>query len=162
MFEYCRHGLQKGRKHFFYGGAEGIAELLKAKLTEQFPNLIVAGTYCPPFRKLTDEEEEDVKRRIEESGAEMVWVGLGAPKQDIWMAEHVGKINVPLMVAVGAAFNYLTGLQSRAPLWVQKIGMEWLYRMLTQGRRVIFRNAKSLPFLVWNFSKHTIARRLGL
>ncbi|MCM0081383.1 WecB/TagA/CpsF family glycosyltransferase [Geomonas sp. Red32] len=161
LLSYLRHAAPLGRRHFLYGGAPGIAELMKEKLTAEIPGLRVVGTYCPPFRPLTEEEEGEVKRMIEESGAEVIWVGLGAPKQDIWMAEHVGRIQVPLMLGVGAAFDYLSGTKKRAPLIVQRLGMEWLHRMCTQGGRIFWRNAKSLPLSFYSVVKEVVRVRVG-
>jgi N-acetylglucosaminyldiphosphoundecaprenol N-acetyl-beta-D-mannosaminyltransferase len=142
MLEYCRHGITKRLKHFFYGGADDVSDQAKRKLEQKIPGLEVVGTLSPPFRSLTGEEELEVKEKIEQSGADVLWLGLGAPKQDLWMEEHVGKINVPLMIGVGAAFDFHSGKQKRAPMFIRKMGMEWFYRMTTGGRRVFLRNAK--------------------
>ena len=131
-------------------------------LREKMPDLLVAGTYSPPFRPLAREEEMEVKNRIEESGADILWVGLGAPKQEKWMAEHIEKISVPLMLGVGAAFDFHSGNRKWAPAWIRKIGMEWFYRMLTGGRRVFFRNAKFESAFTCLIIKQAIAERLNL
>lgn len=162
MLKYCQYGVKKGRRHFFYGGAKGVAERMKEKLCEQIPGLKVVGTYCPPFRPLTVEEEVDVKERVEQSGANVLWVGIGAPKQEKWMADHLGKIHVPLMLGVGAAFDFHSGNKKRAPVWIQKIGLEWMYRMFTGGRRIFIRNAKYDPMFAWMILKQAISKRLGL
>jgi N-acetylglucosaminyldiphosphoundecaprenol N-acetyl-beta-D-mannosaminyltransferase len=142
MLEYCRHSVKKGRKHFLYGGPQGVAELLAADLKQQFPGIKIAGLYSPPFRPLTPKEEMEVKSRIEASQADVLWIGLGAPKQERWMAAHIGQINVPLMLGVGAAFDFHSGKRKRAPGFVQKVGLEWLYCTLTGGRKIFFRNMK--------------------
>ena len=142
MIDYCRHGVSSGIKHFFYGGAEGVAGKMVENLKIAIPGLDVTGVFSPPFRLLTSEEELEVKNMIESSGADVVWVGLGAPKQEKWMAEHLGKINVPLMMGVGAAFDFHSGTRKRAPLFIRKLGFEWLYRMFTGGKRVFLRNMK--------------------
>lgn len=162
MLSYCRHGVALGRRHFFYGGAPDIAELMKEMLLALVPGLQIVGTFSPPFRPLLPEEEQEVKRLIEDSKADLVWVGLGAPKQDFWMAEHAGNLDVPLMLGVGAAFNYLSGTTKRAPIMLQKMGMEWLYRMCTQGRRIFWRNAHSLPFFCFSMLKEVLKVRFGL
>ncbi|MBW2167297.1 MAG: WecB/TagA/CpsF family glycosyltransferase, partial [Deltaproteobacteria bacterium] len=153
-------GVSKGRKHFFYGGDNGVPERLSQSLKEKIPGLNVVGTFSPPFRSLTDVEVNNVKRMIEESGAEVLWVGLGAPKQEQWMAEHLGKIRVPLMLGVGAAFDFHSGNRKWAPLWIRKIGMEWIYRMVTGGKRVFLRNIKSDTLIIWILLKEVISRRL--
>ena len=158
MLAYCEHGLAQGRRHFFYGGAEGVAPRLKDKLQQQFPGIEVAGTYSPPFRPLTGAEEADVKRRIEDSGAEVLWVGLGAPKQEYWMADHVGRINVPLMLGVGAAFDFHSGHRKWAPAWIRKAGLEWVYRMATGGRRILIRNAKYDTWFLLMVLKQALTR----
>ncbi len=136
MLATCEASLEHGYKHFFYGGADGVAELLRDKLTERFPGLQVAGVYCPPFRPLTDEEDTHVCDLINKSGADIVWVGLSTPKQERWMAAHTGKIDAPVMVGVGAAFDFHAGLKSQAPRWMQRSGLEWLYRLMTEPRRL--------------------------
>lgn len=160
MMGYLAHGLAKGRRHFFYGGAPGVAAAMQARMVRLLPGLEVVGTYSPPFRPLLPAEEEEVKLLIEQSGAEVLWVGLGAPKQDLWMAEHAGKIDVPLMLGVGAAFDYLSGAKKRAPLIVQRLGMEWLHRMFTQGGRLFWRNSRSLPIFAFALFREVIRVRL--
>jgi N-acetylglucosaminyldiphosphoundecaprenol N-acetyl-beta-D-mannosaminyltransferase len=136
----CKHGVAKGYRHFFYGGAEGVAERLAEVLARRYPGIEVVGYYSPPFRPLTDKEEEEIKHKIESARPHLLWVGLGGPKQEFWMAQHVGKINVPVMLAVGAAFDFHSCTVPWAPKWVRKIGMEWIYRAMTGGRRVLLRN----------------------
>ncbi len=142
MLDYCRHGLAAGRRHFFYGGAEGVATELASRLRERFPGLEVAGTFAPPFRPLTLAEQADVRRRIETARPDVLWVGLGAPKQERWMAEHVGRVGAPLMLGVGAAFDFHSGHRRWAPRWVRRLGLEWAYRGVTGGTRVLLRNAE--------------------
>jgi N-acetylglucosaminyldiphosphoundecaprenol N-acetyl-beta-D-mannosaminyltransferase len=149
LLELCRHGVAKGYRHFFYGGAEGVADRLAQRLTAMFPGLRVAGTYTPPFRALSEPEEQDVARMIEQSGASVLWVALGAPRQELWVAEHCGRINVPLMLAVGAAFDFHSGNRKWAPRWIRAVGAEWIYRMLTGGRRVFMRNLVNESQFTW-------------
>jgi N-acetylglucosaminyldiphosphoundecaprenol N-acetyl-beta-D-mannosaminyltransferase len=141
----CAQGVAKGYRHFFYGGAEGVAERLAEVLMQRYPGLQVAGCYSPPFRPLGDTEEEEIRHRIESARPHLLWVGLGGPKQEFWIAQHVGKINVPVMLAVGAAFDFHTGAVPWAPKWIRKIGMEWFYRTVTGGRRVWRRNMWCVP-----------------
>lgn len=136
MLATCEESLKTGYKHFFYGGASHVPSLLKEKLTERFPGLQVVGTYSPPFRPLTEEEDKEVCQMIDESGADIVWIGLSTPKQELWMAAHLGKIKAPVMVGVGAAFDFHAGLKTQAPKWMQKSGMEWFYRLMTEPRRL--------------------------
>lgn len=158
MLEYCKYAVSNGRKHFFYGGEKGVAELLSDRLKKKIPGLKVVGTYSPPFKPLTDKEENDVKNMIEQSGAEVLWVGLGAPKQERWIAEHCGKIDVPLMLGVGAAFDFHSGNRKWAPAWIRKLGIEWIYRMVTGGKRMIFRNMKYDFLIIWMLIKQLLLR----
>lgn len=148
MLAVCEKSAQTGYKHFFYGGAEGVPELLKQKLVERFPHLQVVGCYSPPFRQLTPEEDRDIMRMIDESGADIVWVGLSTPKQERWMDAHLGKIQAPVMVGVGAAFDFHAGLKSQAPAWMQRSGLEWFYRLVTEPRRLAKRYLINNPIFV--------------
>jgi N-acetylglucosaminyldiphosphoundecaprenol N-acetyl-beta-D-mannosaminyltransferase len=142
MLDACQYGLAKGWRHFFYGGAEGVAEKLAWRLGERFPGLQVAGTWCPPFRSLTPEEEASARQTIEDARPDLLWVGLGGPKQEFWIAQHLGRINVPVMLAVGAAFDFHSGNRAWAPPWIRQIGMEWAYRAATGGRKTFLRNVR--------------------
>ena len=157
ILDVCRFGIDKNFKHFFYGGAEGVTDKLAGKMTAQFPGLQVAGCYCPPFRPLTDEEDKQVVKMINESKADIVWVGLGAPKQEKWMFDHLGKIDAPVMMGVGAAFDFHSGNRKWAPAWIRKIGCEWIYRMFTGGKRVFWRNLKHESLFVYLIIKQRIS-----
>lgn len=132
----CERFLTTGARHFFYGGAEGVADLLARRLSERYPGLALAGTYSPPFRPLTEDEDVAVIRRIDDSEADIVWVGLSTPKQERWMAAHVGQVAAPVLIGVGAAFDFHAGLKKQAPRWMQRAGLEWLYRLLQEPRRL--------------------------
>ncbi len=106
---------RKGYRQFYYGGNEGVADLLKKTLEERYPGLQVVGTHTPPFRALTADEDEAVVRKINEARPDIVWVGLSTPKQEYWMADHVNRIDVPVMIGIGAAFDFLSGLKPQAP-----------------------------------------------
>lgn len=134
-------------RHFFYGGAEGVADKLAYTLEEKY-GVRVAGTYCPPFRPLTPEEDAEVISIINQSNADILWVGLSTPKQEKWMYEHRDKLQVPVMLSVGAAFDFLAGLKPRAPSWMQESGFEWLYRLVNEPRRLWRRVlTKGVPFI---------------
>ena len=161
MLEYCRHGVENDLRHFFYGGADGVADRLAAKLHLQIPGIRIVGTYSPPFKPLTQEEDQAIKNRIEQSKADVLWLGLGAPKQERWMAEHVGKINVPLMLGVGAAFDFHSGNQKWAPTWIRKLGLEWLYRAILEPRRIAPR-AKETSVFVVRVQAFWVKRKFGI
>ncbi|MBM3333154.1 WecB/TagA/CpsF family glycosyltransferase [Candidatus Sumerlaeota bacterium] len=143
----CEYGLERGYRHFFYGGGPGVAERLAGVLSQRYPGLRVVGYHSPPFRPLCDKEEREIKERIEAARPHLLWVGLGGPKQEFWMAEHVGKIDVPVMLGVGAAFDFHSGAASWAPRWIRTVGMEWAYRTLTGGKRVFLRNIRCVSLV---------------
>ncbi len=138
MLKYLAQAEQLGQTVFFYGSTESTLELLRANLMRQFPKLRIGGRYSPPFRPLTIQEDEEVVDMINRSGANVVFVGLGCPKQEKWMAEHRGRIQA-VMIGVGAAFDYHSGVIKRAPLWWQRNGLEWLYRLGSEPRRLFKR-----------------------
>jgi len=140
-------GLPFRWRHFFYGGAPETPELLVEKLKERFPELIVAGTYSPPFRELTMEEEEEIVRMIKKASPDILWVGISTPKQEHWMAKFVHKLNVPVLIGVGAAFDFLSGRKKQAPLWMQKNGVEWFFRLITEPRR-LWKRYVQMPLFV--------------
>lgn len=132
----CAASVGTGLRHFFYGGAPGVPEHLAARMAEAFPGLAVGGAYSPPFRELTAEELEAVARRINDSGAEIVWVGLSTPKQELWMARVRHLLSAPVLVSVGAAFDFHTGRVRQAPMWMRRRGLEWLFRLSQEPRRL--------------------------
>jgi len=136
MWEFCRATHEKGYSHFFYGGAEGVPERLAEVLTREFPGLRVAGAYSPPFRPLTPEEDRQVVERINRAAPDVLWVGLGCPKQEYWMYQHRNRLNVPVILAVGQAFDVHAGRTRRAPAWMGDHGLEWLFRLWQEPRRL--------------------------
>lgn len=149
MGEILKEGVEKGYRHFFYGSTEETLKKLKKILPEQFPGIHIAGMYSPPFRTLTEEEDTNIVKEINESNADFVWVGLGAPKQEIWMSNHQGKIN-GFMVGVGAAFDFYAGNIDRAPEWMQKHNLEWLYRLRQDPKRLFKRYFYTNVKFIWN------------
>jgi len=140
MLTYMEACNGNGARHFFYGGAPGVADTLAHLMKKRYPGLAIAGTFSPPFRALTADERKTVKRMIEGAGTTILWVGLGAPKQEFWMAEAQEWLNVPVMLGVGAAFDFHTGRRPWAPHFIRRMGMEWVFRMVTGGPRVAKRN----------------------
>ena len=145
---------------YFYGGADGVAAELARTLTAKYPGFKVAGFESPPFRPLTPEEDAAAVERINSSGARILWVGLGAPKQELWMAEHLGKVK-PVMIGVGAAFDFLTGRVRQAPRWMMRSGLEWLFRLAVEPRRLWRRYAVNNPHYLWHLGRQLARRKRG-
>lgn len=135
MWKYCEQAAQTGESIYLYGGMPETLEILQRRLAEVFPGLRIAGAYSPPFRAATNEEDEADVARINASGATTVWVSLGCPKQEMWMAAHRGRV-MAVMIGVGAAFDYHAGTIKRAPKWMQNAGLEWLHRLCSEPRRL--------------------------
>jgi len=142
-------GLTARHRHFLYGGAPGVAERLADRLRQRFPSLVIAGTYTPPFRALTLAEDEVAVTQINASAADIVWVGLSTPKQERWMAAHMGRVDAPVMIGVGAAFDFLSGIKRQAPRWMQRTGLEWLFRLAAEPRRLWRRYLRNNPLFLW-------------
>ena len=148
MLNVCDWARRYGYRHYFYGGADGVADTLAERLCGKFPGLDVAGTYCPPFRELTAEEDEEIIHRINSARPDIVWVGLGAPQQEKWMAAHVGRIDAAAMIGVGAAFDFHSGNVKWTPAWIRRMGIEWAYRLAQNPKRMWRRNLDSPKFLM--------------
>lgn len=142
MEEIFKISKEKNYKHFFYGSTEETLNKLKEKLEQKYPELEIVGMYSPPFRKLTEREDTEVIEKINATNPDFVWVGLGAPKQENWMYEHKDKIK-GLMIGVGAGFDYHADNIKRAPKWMQKCSLEWLYRLLQDPKRLFSRYFKT-------------------
>jgi len=136
---------QKGFTSFYYGGNSGVAQQLSEALESRFPGLKTAGFYCPPFRPLTDQEEDELIQKINTSKPDVVWVGLSTPKQERFMASMIHRLNCPVMIGVGAAFDFHTGRVRQAPHWMQVCGLEWFFRMIMEPRRLWKRYLKNNP-----------------
>lgn len=154
MLALCEVAQAREWSSFFYGGKDGVPAQLVAELQRRFPGLKVAGTYSPPFRPLTQDENRSVTERINASGADIVWVGLSTPKQERWMAGQVGRLHAPVMLGVGAAFDIHSGNLAQAPTWMQQRGLEWLYRLIREPRRLWKRYLIIIPSFLF-----AIARR---
>jgi N-acetylglucosaminyldiphosphoundecaprenol N-acetyl-beta-D-mannosaminyltransferase len=149
MLASCQLSITRGYRHFFYGGAEGVAERLASRLQERFPGLAIAGTFSPPFRPLEPDEDDAVVRYINQTRPDIVWVGLGTPKQEHWMSAHVGRLDAPVLAGVGAAFDFHAGAKAQAPRWIQRAGIEWLFRLLAEPRRLGPRYLRNNPWFLW-------------
>jgi N-acetylglucosaminyldiphosphoundecaprenol N-acetyl-beta-D-mannosaminyltransferase len=144
--EFAKVAAEKGYTFYFLGAAEGVAEKLKAKLQEKFQGLEVVGTYSPPYKdQFSSEDNEEMIRRINKAKPDILWVSLSAPKQDYWIYENFDKLDVNIAIGVGAAFDVVAGNIPRAPLWMQKAGLEWFYRLIKEPRRLFKRYLIEAP-----------------
>jgi N-acetylglucosaminyldiphosphoundecaprenol N-acetyl-beta-D-mannosaminyltransferase len=160
MAHYCARAAQAGTPVYLYGGRTPEAlELLEARLRERFAGLRIAGGFSPPFRELTEAERESVIADVEESGAAVVWVGIGQPKQERWMAQMRPRLGAPLLVGVGAAFDFHAGLVSQAPRWMQRNGLEWVYRLSREPRRLWPRYVRYNPRFIAAFTAQYMRNR---
>ena len=148
MLHFIDSSTKMGIRHYFYGGGPGVAELLASRFQELYPDFQVAGWDTPPFRPLTLAEDRDAMRKIYEARADVVWVGLGAPKQEIWMEQHKGQLSGMTLLGVGAAFDMHAGIVSRAPVWMRQSGLEWLHRLLSEPRRLWKRYVVLAPIFI--------------
>ncbi len=149
MASLCQLSVERNYRNFLYGGQPGVAELLKKKLENRFPSLQIVGTYTPPFRDLTREEEEKIFGQLQTSRPHILWVGLSTPKQERFMARYIDLLQVPLLVGVGAAFDYHTGRINDCSAWVKRAGLQWLHRLLQDPRHLSKRYLKNNPAFLW-------------
>jgi N-acetylglucosaminyldiphosphoundecaprenol N-acetyl-beta-D-mannosaminyltransferase len=136
LLEACNYGQDLGLRHFFFGGTDETLRKLEQKLLGFFPRMLVAGSYAPPFRGEVGQEDKEVIDRINSSAADIVWVGLGSPKQDFWMHLHRPLLNAPVIVGAGAAFDFCSGSKPQAPRWMQGCGLEWFFRLCCEPGRL--------------------------
>ncbi|HYH23491.1 MAG TPA: WecB/TagA/CpsF family glycosyltransferase [Azospirillum sp.] len=163
MLAAFERSVRSGHRHFLYGVTDATLARLRTNLEARFPGCRIVGTYAPPFRPLTTAEDAAVVRTINESGADIVWVSLSAPKQEQWMAQHRGMLRAPVLVGVGAAFDFHAGVKRQAPRFIQRSGFEWLFRLLTEPRRLWKRYATTNPaFIVRIMGQLTGLRRYTL
>ncbi len=162
MAGFCARAARAGTAMYLYGGRspEALA-LLRARLCERFPGLRITGGWSPPFRELSAEEERRAIEDIERSRAQVVWVGIGQPKQERWMHNMRARLSAPLLVGVGAAFDFHAGLVSQAPPWMQRSGLEWVYRLSREPRRLWRRYARYNPRFLLGFARQYAAYRRG-
>jgi N-acetylglucosaminyldiphosphoundecaprenol N-acetyl-beta-D-mannosaminyltransferase len=154
MLALCAIAEQRGWSHFLYGGRAGIPELLATRLRQRFPRLSVVGTHSPPFRPTTPEEDAELVQAMNEAGPDIVWVGLSTPKQERWMADHVGRLDAPVLIGVGAAFDIHAGTLPQAPKWMQRSGLEWLYRLFREPRRLWRRYLRNNPAFLYRILRN--------
>ncbi len=152
MTAMCRRSVERGYRSFLYGGKPGVAELLSETLQKKFPGLQVVGTYTPPFGSLTPKEEEEILVQVRESNPDILWVGLSTPKQERFMAQYIERLQVPLLVGVGAAFDYHTGRIRDCPEWIKRAGLQWLHRLMQDPRRLWKRYLRNNPAFLWHIA----------
>lgn len=158
MLNLCKESTSLGYRHYLYGSTPEVIERLIHNLQQQCPDINIVGAYSPPFHLLTPEEDNEVIRQINSTNPHIVWVGLSTPKQEYWMANHLGKISAPVMIGVGAAFDFHAGTKRQAPRWMRRIGMEWLFRLCNEPRRLWKRYLVNNP----QFILLVLAQELGI
>lgn len=160
MARFCARAAQDGTSIYLYGGRdEQRLGQLRRRLAERFPGLRIAGSYSPPFRVLQQQERSELASEIDASGAQVVWVGIGQPKQEMWMAQMRPLLQAPLLVGVGAAFDFHAGLIAQAPAWMQQNGLEWLFRLSREPKRLWRRYATQNPRFIAGFARQYASRR---
>jgi N-acetylglucosaminyldiphosphoundecaprenol N-acetyl-beta-D-mannosaminyltransferase len=163
MREIFKVSEKRGYKHFFYGGTDDILLKIKENISKEFPRLKICGMYAPPFRELSEEENEKVVADINESSPDFVWIGISAPKQEKWAVRNVDKINSAILMPVGAVFNFYSGNVKRAPQWMQRCGFEWFFRLLCEPKRLwkryLYGNAKFIYLLLKELFMHNFIKK---
>jgi len=149
MLEVCRASLPFGYSHFLYGGNIGVAEDLRDELKRRLPGIRIAGIWTPPYRELLHEEELNLARTVAEAKPDFMWIGLGTPKQERFMARYIDRLDVKVMLGVGAAFDYLSGRSKDAPAWMKRCGMQWAHRLYREPRRLWKRYLVNNPVFVY-------------
>jgi N-acetylglucosaminyldiphosphoundecaprenol N-acetyl-beta-D-mannosaminyltransferase len=151
MPAFCAASADMKVRHFFYGGSEGVAGKTAEMLQKQIPGLLVAGVYSPPYRALSQDEDDEIVRLINAADPDMVWVCLGCPKQELWVHSHKDRLNAKVLLAVGLAFNVVAGVTKRAPRLLRACGLEWLYRLFQEPRRLWRRYLVYNPFFLYRY-----------
>jgi N-acetylglucosaminyldiphosphoundecaprenol N-acetyl-beta-D-mannosaminyltransferase len=160
LFEASNRG--ERYRHFFYGNSPQVLEDLKARLLELYPNLQIAGMYSPPFRPLTAEEDRQDIQMINESQADFLWVSLGCPRQERWVYDHRDQLDVVAAGGAGAVFNFISGDKTRAPSWIRYLGLEWLFRLALEPRRLFTRYCIRYPKFALTFVKQAVRGKIAL
>ncbi len=161
MLAVCAASVGPGWRHYFYGATGEALEKLGSTLARRFPGLEIAGSLAPPFQALSAAEDQAVVDRINAARPDIVWVALGAPKQDRWMAAHLGRISAPVMIGVGAAFDFLAGVKPQAPRLLRRWGLEWLFRLVTEPRRLGARYLRCNSLFLWLIARRLLTVRRG-
>ncbi|AWK85826.1 WecB/TagA/CpsF family glycosyltransferase [Azospirillum thermophilum] len=159
MLELCALSVERGWRHAFYGATDEVLAKLRGRLESRFPGLRIVDCQAPPFRPLTEDEDRAAVERINAARPDILWVGLGAPKQERWMAGHLGRLDVPVMIGVGAAFDFHAGTKPQAPRWMQRNGLEWLFRLASEPRRLARRYAVHNTRFLWLIAQQQLGLR---
>ena len=159
MLDVCQWSESSRCRHFFYGGAPGIAEQLAQRLRARFSRLNIVGCYTPPFRPLTGEEEAQLRGMVTAARPDIIWVGLSTPKQEKFMVEFLPKLETTLMIGVGAAFDFHAGRVKQAPRWMQRCGLEWFFRLCSEARRVWRRYLRNNPIFLFKIGTQLLRLR---
>ena len=162
MLKFLKVAEDKGYSIFFYGSTQQTLGLLTKNLKFRFPHLQIAGIYSAPFRDLTEDEDRKITEKINQASPDVLWIGLGCPKQQLWMYEHKNKLKVPVMVGVGAAFDFLAGTKSQSPRWIRDNGFEWLFRLITEPKRLWRRYLINGSLFIYYLGKELILRVLKI
>lgn len=149
MLSVCQYGQTRGYRHFFYGSTPDVISKLENNLSKSFPDIRIAGRYSPPFTALSGREKQDVAAIVNHSQADIVWVGLGTPKQDHWVGEFRSRLNAPVLIAVGAAFDFHAGTLKQAPRWMMSCGLEWFFRLVMEPKRLWKRYIFGNPIFIF-------------
>jgi N-acetylglucosaminyldiphosphoundecaprenol N-acetyl-beta-D-mannosaminyltransferase len=158
MLGLCEHAARIGTPVGFYGGTQDILDKLKQKLLNRFKNLNIVCAISPPFRRLTQEEDAGYVSEMNASGVKVLFVGIGCPKQELWMSKHRNQLNC-VMLGVGAAFDFISGRKRHAPVWMQSVGLEWLFRLISEPRRLAGRYFKHNPRFIFYFFVQLFLKR---
>lgn len=158
MLNFLKVAQEKGYSSFFYGTTESTLRLLLRNLKSELPDLKISGCYAPPFGEMTKEEDEKVTGLINDVKPDVIWVGLGCPKQQLWMYSHKDAFQVPVMIGVGAAFDFLAGVKPQAPRWIRDNGFEWLFRLVTEPKRLWRRYLIAYPVFIYYISVELVSK----
>ncbi len=159
MLDVIAQGQARNVRHYFYGATDEVLKALRDNLKSRFPDILVAGSYAPPFRDLTTGEVTDTARHINNAQPDIVWVGLGTPKQDYWLAAMRPRLDARVLIAIGAAFNFHAGTVRQAPVWMRRSGLEWLFRLVQEPRHLAKRYLLGIPRFVWLYMTQRLTRK---
>jgi N-acetylglucosaminyldiphosphoundecaprenol N-acetyl-beta-D-mannosaminyltransferase len=159
MLNVCEHSIQRGFSHFLFGGFPGVADALKQTLESRYPGLKVVGTYAPPFRPLNGTELRELRDQVRAARPDFFWVGLSTPKQEFFMSNYIDLLEAKIFIGVGAAFDLLTGRVPQAPRWMQRSGLEWLFRLVQEPQRLWRRYLVNNPLFIARATKQLLSQR---